>query len=438
MVSEMYDYLAQAYGHENVFVDLDRIRAGHDFREQLTGALEHCDAVLVVIGPTWLNVRSTEQPCGRRIDDPADFVRIEIETAIARQKRVIPVLIKDASLPDELQLPPSLRPLVSVQAARVRSETHFRSDMQALVLSIANISRAAYEPSNPVADGEYAVKNMKAAVSSEYRLVHGDLHFGSFIETRSGDLFVRLHPDRGDRNGWGTCISIVPFIAGVGLPGGSIVRAEPAFDGILVESTGKLQLPNRAEFGSWRCYLRVGYDPSTNAVIAQNGLLDLSLNGELTHGGSDLVLCRLISNLLVDVPLKPAATGITGDIGNVHVNYGTDDVDHNFTWQPDRQPAHCPAHRSAFLAVHAIGTTNSADTASLGHSAMEVARKPGLKLTLQAFGDEKVLAFCGFFDQSQAKNPFVDNLALQVLVPRSATKSTHLRFRMAFFAVPPG
>jgi PDZ domain-containing protein len=89
-----------------------------------------CDVVLVVIGPNWLGVK--DESGGRRLDNPDDFVVIEIAAALARDIRVIPVLVDGARMPKASELPDSLKPLARRQAVGVR-HAHFGHDAEALV-----------------------------------------------------------------------------------------------------------------------------------------------------------------------------------------------------------------------------------------------------------------------------------------------------------------
>src|SRR5215211_1323538 len=87
----LYDRLLQAFGRENLFMDVDHIPAGVDFASYLNKQLAECDVFLVVIGPNWLEAR--DENGVRRITKPDDYVAVEITSALARDIRVIPVLI---------------------------------------------------------------------------------------------------------------------------------------------------------------------------------------------------------------------------------------------------------------------------------------------------------------------------------------------------------
>jgi TIR domain len=98
--------LSRRYSEEHVFRDVE-IPPGADFGEYITGLVDTCNVVLAIIGPRWLDARDREGE--RRIDDPQDWVRLEIERALARDGvEVIPVLVDGARLPPREELPPSL------------------------------------------------------------------------------------------------------------------------------------------------------------------------------------------------------------------------------------------------------------------------------------------------------------------------------------------
>src|SRR6516225_1568159 len=86
------DRLADRFGERQVFIDADAIEPGVDFDEEISGAVAACQVLLAVIGPNWLT--TTDERGRRRLDDPDDFVRLEIEAALAREVRVIPILVQ--------------------------------------------------------------------------------------------------------------------------------------------------------------------------------------------------------------------------------------------------------------------------------------------------------------------------------------------------------
>src|SRR5215207_8919562 len=125
----LYDRLANRYGGQ-VFKDVDSIQLGDDFVEVITRAVGSCDVLLALIGDHWLTI--TDQHGQRRLDDPDDFVRLEIEAAFTRNVRVIPILVEAARLPRADELPPSLARLVRRQALEL-SPARFDFDTSRLL-----------------------------------------------------------------------------------------------------------------------------------------------------------------------------------------------------------------------------------------------------------------------------------------------------------------
>jgi tetratricopeptide (TPR) repeat protein len=113
----LYDVLVEHFPAEQVFKDVDNIDPGDDFVERITGAVASCDVLLALIGPDWLTI--TDENGQRRLDKPDDYVRIEIETALKRKIRVIPILVDPARMPHANQLPPTLAPLARRNAVEI-------------------------------------------------------------------------------------------------------------------------------------------------------------------------------------------------------------------------------------------------------------------------------------------------------------------------------
>ena len=111
-------------------MDVDHIPVGVDFVAHLNNQVAACDVVLVVIGPNWLKMK--DETGHRRLDQPDDFVAIEIAAALARDIRVIPVLVDGARMPKASDLPDSLKALARRQAVEVR-HAHFGKDAETLV-----------------------------------------------------------------------------------------------------------------------------------------------------------------------------------------------------------------------------------------------------------------------------------------------------------------
>jgi hypothetical protein len=121
----LYDRLADRFGSDQVFKDVDSIELGDDFVEVITRAVGACDVLLALIGDQWLTI--TDAHGQRRLDNPDDFVRLEIEAALTRNVRVIPILVDGASMPHAAELPESLARLVRRQALEL-SPSRFAFD----------------------------------------------------------------------------------------------------------------------------------------------------------------------------------------------------------------------------------------------------------------------------------------------------------------------
>jgi TIR domain/Bacterial SH3 domain len=129
----LFDRLQDAFAPEQLFLDVDNIAPGLDFVRVLDERVAECDVVLAVIGKGWLDARDAKG--ARRLEDPDDFVRIEIAAALSQDKRVIPVLVGDAPMPRPDELPEALRPLARRNAVRLTHE-RFRADMQGLIKAL--------------------------------------------------------------------------------------------------------------------------------------------------------------------------------------------------------------------------------------------------------------------------------------------------------------
>lgn len=118
--------LRQCFDPAQVFFDLSSLEAGDEFPEEITNALRECKVLLALIGPGWAGA---DQGGRRRLDNPADFVRREILLALELGKRVIPVLLDDAPMPQAADVPAVLAPLLA-QDAHVQRGKSFEYDAQ--------------------------------------------------------------------------------------------------------------------------------------------------------------------------------------------------------------------------------------------------------------------------------------------------------------------
>jgi tetratricopeptide (TPR) repeat protein len=117
-------------------MDIDGIRPGADFVKTIETKVSECDVLVAVIGERWIS--SSDGQGSRRLDNPEDFVRMEIATALKREIWVIPVLVDGASIPRSPDLPDDLKPLARRNALRV-SDTGFNDDCRRLVTAIEEV-----------------------------------------------------------------------------------------------------------------------------------------------------------------------------------------------------------------------------------------------------------------------------------------------------------
>jgi hypothetical protein len=126
----LFDRLTTALGPQAVFLDIDGIASGADFVDAIQKAVASSHVLIAVIGRNWLDIR--DDAGKRRLDDPGDFVRLEITTALQRGILVIPALVQDARMPREQDLPRDLNALARKQAIEI-SDTRFNEDVERLL-----------------------------------------------------------------------------------------------------------------------------------------------------------------------------------------------------------------------------------------------------------------------------------------------------------------
>jgi hypothetical protein len=135
----LFNDLVARIGKDLVFMDVDNIALGRDFREVLRENLASCDLMLVLIGKGWVDAK--DQSGRRRLDDPGDFIRLEIGAALKRNIPVTPVLLQGAHMPAPEQLPEDLKEL-SFRNAFELSHNRWESDVQEMIKRLALGKRA--------------------------------------------------------------------------------------------------------------------------------------------------------------------------------------------------------------------------------------------------------------------------------------------------------
>ena len=126
----LYDRLTAHFGKGQVFMDIDQIAPGEDFVEVINRKVGACSIAIVLIGKHWLDAADAQGK--RRLDDPEDFVRLEVAAALQRNVRVLPVLVGGAAMPRMQQLPAPLAVLSRRNAFEI-SDTRFHTDVDKLI-----------------------------------------------------------------------------------------------------------------------------------------------------------------------------------------------------------------------------------------------------------------------------------------------------------------
>ncbi len=129
MAARLYEKLVAKFGRDRLFIDVDSIELGADFAQVVEYALGRCRIFIAVIGPDWL--MAEDEFGSRRLDNPNDYVRLEIESALGSCARVIPILIDDTRMPREAELPNSIKALARRNACQVSTA---RLDMDCVEL----------------------------------------------------------------------------------------------------------------------------------------------------------------------------------------------------------------------------------------------------------------------------------------------------------------
>ena len=129
----LFDRLADRYGEERIFMDIDTMKVGLDFVEQIAEAVQSCDVLIAVIGKTWVNIQ--DEGGHRRLDNPEDFVRVEIQAALERNIPVVPLLVWGAEMPKASDLPEPIAKLTRRHAMKM-SDERFRADATRLIEQI--------------------------------------------------------------------------------------------------------------------------------------------------------------------------------------------------------------------------------------------------------------------------------------------------------------
>src|SRR5215475_12817231 len=179
------DRLVREYGEDSVFMDIDSIPFGTDFRSHIETAIQRNDVLLAVVGPNWLGLK----PDGTaRIGEELDFVRIEVETAMRSGIPVIPLLVNGAAMPKPEELPNSVKDFAFRNAAEVNSGRDFHLHMDRLVRSLDQLTD--HTPRSPLRRVATALSTRRIAyLVGALLLVLGAGYVGSLLIRGPDSLF---------------------------------------------------------------------------------------------------------------------------------------------------------------------------------------------------------------------------------------------------------
>lgn len=128
------DRLNEQFGRETIFRDVDSIPAGVDFREHISNTIDHCQVLVAIIGRQWLGAKNAKGEL--RLELHSDPLRVEIETALHKGIPLIPVLVKNATMPEADELPESLQPLAYRNAIIIPGDPYFHHGVDRLIAEL--------------------------------------------------------------------------------------------------------------------------------------------------------------------------------------------------------------------------------------------------------------------------------------------------------------
>jgi len=164
--TSLYDRIAGRLGADKVFKDVDSIELGEDFVAEITEAVAVCDVLIAVIGPKWSTLKGPDRK--RRLDDPTDFVRLEIKAALERNVRLIPVLVDGATMPTREQLPDDIAGLGQRQALTL-DPARFAADSEKLLGALERALGERTPPRRPASPDTPAGDDSKTKRGTRFR-----------------------------------------------------------------------------------------------------------------------------------------------------------------------------------------------------------------------------------------------------------------------------
>lgn len=233
IAGRIFDRLTDRYGEKSVFMDIDNIPYGIDFRTHIRRELERSQILIAVIGPHWAG----EGPTGRRIDDLADPVRVEVETALRRNTPVLPLLVDGAVMPSEDQLPTALKPLHYINAPRVDTGRDFRQHMDRVIHTIdemlASNGRAGLFQRYGLSSGSFAANPRR-------RIWIAAAACALLVPAIAAVLWTRDWGPKKSAANPSPVVSVAPAPANHNLASGAATTSYPAWMGPVTDHVGSL------------------------------------------------------------------------------------------------------------------------------------------------------------------------------------------------------
>jgi predicted ATPase len=211
----LFERLTQRYGRESVFMDIDAIELGEDFRERIDRALRQTDYLLVMIGSRWLGPLPDG---GTRIMEPDDPVRMEVERALELGIPIVPVLLDQTKMPGAGELPAALDKLTYLNAAVVSAGREFDSQLERIV-GFLERTRATPRHNLPLQVTSFVGREAEVAkitaLLEQHRLVTL-VGSGGVGKTRTSLQVAANAVDRSDDGVW--FIELAPLASGDYVP----------------------------------------------------------------------------------------------------------------------------------------------------------------------------------------------------------------------------
>ena len=179
----LYSDLIREFSAQQIFMDVDDIPAGADFVVEINNKLKGAHILIVMMGKKWLEITNSNGQ--RRLDNPNDFVRIEIEYAIKKGIKIFPILLENAVMPNEIDLPELLKPLARKQALFL-SNKDYKYHVEKIIASVVSIISPDKVHSTQKKNNTPASATKKTFIGTDWENFYVDWYFCQCVDTVSG------------------------------------------------------------------------------------------------------------------------------------------------------------------------------------------------------------------------------------------------------------